>query len=105
LKRLTICNFSGFEVKLYPSTKDTRWFAFGARIGWMMFPAEVGGWQKRQHTNGPDLSEMREIPLCRGFNTGIPGAPSSSVPFLLPKRQVKVSVAHGGDALKRRAAQ
>jgi hypothetical protein len=92
-------------VKLYRSTKDSCWFAFGPEIGWVMFPAEVGGWKKRQPTCAADFGDMREIPLCRGFNTGIPGAPSSSVPFLLSKRQLKVSVAHGGEALKRRAAQ
>ena len=82
---------------LYRSTKDTRWFAFGPKIGWVTFPAEVGGWQKRQATCGPDLIELREVPLRMGFNTGIPGAPSSSVPLLLPKRQFRVLVAHGGD--------
>ena len=43
-----------------------------------MFPAEVGGWQKRQPACGADLLDMREVPLCMGFNTGIPGAPMSA---------------------------
>ena len=69
---------SGFEVKLYRSTKDTRWFAFGPKVGWMMFPAEVGGWNKRHPTCGAALIDIREVPLCMGFNTGIPGAPMSA---------------------------
>src|ERR1019366_425732 len=69
---------NGSEVKLYRSTKDTSWFAFGSKIGWMMFPAEVGGWQERQPTCGADLIELREVPLCMGFDTGIPGAPMST---------------------------
>ena len=49
-----------------------------------MFPAEVGGWQKRRPARGvyhftkrvpPDLPE---VPLRMGFNTGIPGAPMSA---------------------------
>jgi hypothetical protein len=64
------------EVKLYRSTKDrTRWFAFGAEIGWVSFPAEIAGWQKRQLARGADPNDMREVPLRLGFNTGIPGAP------------------------------
>jgi hypothetical protein len=69
---------SGIDVKLYRSTKDTRWFTFGPEIGWMMFPAEVGGWKKRQPASAADIGDMREVPLCMGFNTGIPGAPSSA---------------------------
>jgi hypothetical protein len=65
-------------VKLYRSTKDTCWFAFGSKIGWVMFPAEVAGWQKRQPACGAALIDIREVPLCMGFNTGIPGAPMSA---------------------------
>jgi len=39
-----------------------------------MFPAEVGGWQKRQAARGVDPIYMREVPLRMGLNTGIPGA-------------------------------
>ena len=84
--RLPLCDSTGPEVKLYRRTKDIRWFAFGPRIGWVMFPAEVAGWKKRQPYDD-DLMDMREVPLSRGFNTGIPGAPMSAVPFLVPKRR------------------
>jgi hypothetical protein len=64
-----------FEMKLFSSTKyPTRWFAFGPEIGWVMFPAEAGGWQKRQPARGVDPIYMREVPLRMGLNTGIPGA-------------------------------
>ena len=43
-----------------------------------MFPAEVAGWNKRQPTCGADLIDLREVPLCMGFNTGIPGAPMAA---------------------------
>jgi hypothetical protein len=63
-------------VKLYRNTKDSaRWFAFGQRTGWVMFPAEVDGWKKRQRARGIAPIDLREVPLRMGFNTGIPGAP------------------------------
>ena len=40
-----------------------------------MFPAEIDGWQKRQPPRSIDLLDVREVPLGRAFNTGIPGAP------------------------------
>jgi hypothetical protein len=65
-------------MKLFRSAKhETRWFAFGPEIGWIMFPAEVGGYQKRQPARGMDPLDVREVPLRLGFNTGIPGAPGS----------------------------
>jgi hypothetical protein len=66
-------------MKLYRNTKDlSRWFAFGPAAGWVMFPAEVGGWQKRQPALGVNRLAMREVPLRMGFNTGIPGAPMAA---------------------------
>jgi hypothetical protein len=54
-----------------------------------MFPGEVGGWQKRRFAGGADPTDMREVPLCMGFNTGIPGAPISADRCLVPKRKSK----------------
>jgi hypothetical protein len=68
----------GSELKLYRSVKDTWWFAFDPETGWVMFPAEIGGWHSRRPSSGVDPTEMREVPLRMGFNTGIPGAPMSS---------------------------
>jgi hypothetical protein len=42
-----------------------------------MFPAEIGGWEKRRAASGVDLFTVREIPILQGFNTGIPGAPGA----------------------------
>lgn len=65
-------------MKLFSSTKyPTRWFAFGPEIGWVMFPAEAGGWQKRQPARGVDPIYMREVSLRMGLNTGIPDAAKS----------------------------
>jgi CheY-like chemotaxis protein len=73
-------------MKLYRCSKDlTRWFAFGPANGWQSFPAEVDGWKKRQRVSHIDPMDMREVPLRMGFNTGIPGAPMSSVLFVAPK--------------------
>ena len=47
-----------------------------------MFPAEVGGWQKRQLVSGIDPIDLREVPLRMGFDTGIPGAPMSAAGVL-----------------------
>jgi hypothetical protein len=65
-------------MKLYRSTIDsTRWYAFSSTTGWMTFPAQVAGWQRRRHVRGVNRLVMREVPLRMGFNTGIPGAPMS----------------------------
>jgi hypothetical protein len=66
------------ELKLYRSTRDNRWFAFDPRMEWVMFPAQVGGWQKRRPSGSINRIDMREVPLRMGFNTGIPGAPKSA---------------------------
>ena len=68
----------GSELKLYRSVKDIWWFALDPGAGWVMFPAEVGGWHSRRPLSGVDPTDMREVPLRMGFNTGIPGAPMSS---------------------------
>ena len=77
---------SRIELKLYRSANyPTMWLAFSQETGWLMFPSEVGGWEKRQPTSGIDKFDLRELPLRMGFNTGIPGAPtfdrSSDQPF------------------------
>jgi hypothetical protein len=75
----------GSELKLYRSVKDIWWFAFDPETGWVMFPAEVGGWHSRHASSDVDPTDMREVPLRMGFNTGIPGAPMSSGLFFVPK--------------------
>jgi hypothetical protein len=59
-------------MKLYRSPLySTRWFAFDPKMGWVMFPAEIKGWLKRQPAQGIDLTALQEVPLRLGFNTGI----------------------------------
>jgi hypothetical protein len=65
-------------MKLYRSSNyPTRWYAFSPETGWVMFPAEAGGWQKRQPARGVDPLYFRQVPLRMGFNTGLPGAPGA----------------------------
>jgi hypothetical protein len=67
-------------MKLYRSAKhQVQWFAFAPEIGWVMFPAEVGGWQRRQPARGIDPLYLRELPLQMAFNTGIPSSSVSPV--------------------------
>jgi len=66
-------------MRLYRSAEHpARWVAFGPEIGWVIFPAEVGGWESRQPARGIDPLYLREVPLRMGFNTGIPGPPTQS---------------------------
>ena len=62
-------------MKLYRcATYSTHWFACCPELGWVRFPAEVGGWQKRLPAPGIDLKDLSEVPIRLGFNTGIPDA-------------------------------
>ena len=62
-------------MKLYRSSKyAAQWFAYAPNVGWVMFPAEANGWEKRRPARGFDPVDVREVPLRLGFNTGIPGA-------------------------------
>jgi hypothetical protein len=72
-------NTWGPSVKLFRSTMiSTLWFAFSPESGWVMFPSEAGGWQKRQPARVIDPLYVREVRLRLGFNAGIPGAPMSA---------------------------
>jgi hypothetical protein len=65
-------------MKLYRSaTHPTSLFASSLETGWVMFPAEEGGWEKRQAVRPMDPLTVREVPLRQGFSTGIPGAPGA----------------------------
>ncbi len=65
-------------MKLYRSRKyPTRWYAFQPGTGFLMFPAEPGGWEKRQQARGFDPIDVREVPIILAAETGIP---SSKVP-------------------------
>jgi hypothetical protein len=76
-------------MKLYRSPLySTRWFAFDPKMGWVMFPAEIKGWLKRQPVQGIDLTALQEVPLRLGFNTGIFIKPGSVAPSSGLRREV-----------------
>jgi hypothetical protein len=62
-------------MKLYRSRNyPNRWYAYSVSTGWVMFPAEANGWQKRQTARGMDPVDVRNVPLELAAETGIPGA-------------------------------
>lgn len=63
-------------MKLYRNNNyPNRWYAFSPETGWVMFPAAVGGWEKREPARGVDPIQFRDVPVRLAFDTGIPGAP------------------------------
>ncbi|MCU1235774.1 MAG: hypothetical protein JWP63_3741 [Candidatus Solibacter sp.] len=70
-------------MKLYRCPEfPMHWLAFSEKERWVKFPAESGGWQKRQIVPTRSIKPIlkQQIPLWLGFNTGIPGAPRQSAP-------------------------
>ena len=62
-------------MRLYRSKSNpTRWYAYSTETGWVMFPAEGNGWEKRQPARGLDPIDIREVPAVLAGNAGIPGA-------------------------------
>src|SRR5690242_177777 len=62
------------NMRLYRSIgHPARWIAFTSQAGWVAFPAEEGGWQKRRAARGLDPIELREVPVQLASNTGILG--------------------------------
>ncbi|HEY1338177.1 MAG TPA: hypothetical protein VGF59_11740 [Bryobacteraceae bacterium] len=57
-----------YRSKNYPS----RWYAYSKSTGWVMFPAEPEGWQKRQPARGIDPIHIREVAIELALDTGIP---------------------------------
>ena len=67
-------------MKLYrASNYPSRWYSYSESTGWLMFPAETGGWSKRQPARGIDPMYLREVPVRLGFDAGIPSLPNSSL--------------------------
>ena len=72
----------GILMKLYKSKNyPNRWYAHSTSTGWVMFPAEAGGWEKRQPARGIDPIDVREVPAELGFDAGIPGSPTPAANF------------------------
>jgi len=73
-------------MKLYRSTNyPSRWYAYGKETGWVMFPAVLDGWARRQPARGIDLIDVREVPLSLAAGTGLPGAPAGAADLQLPE--------------------
>jgi hypothetical protein len=65
-------------MKLYRSINHpNQWFAFSQSTGWVMFPAEPGGWSKRQPARGMDPMYVREVPARLALDTGMPASPKA----------------------------
>ncbi len=61
-------------MKLYRNQNyPDRWYAYSDSTGWVMFPAEPNGWEKRQPARGLDPIHTREVAIERASGTGIPG--------------------------------
>ena len=68
------------RMKLYRSHQNpTRWYAHSQETGWVMFPAQIDGWERRQPARGIDPIDVREVPIALATGTGMPGAPSQAV--------------------------
>jgi hypothetical protein len=51
-----------------------RWYLYSESTGWVMFPAEIDGWGKRQPARGIDPMHLREVPAQMAYDAGIPKA-------------------------------
>ena len=70
-------------MRLYKSNNyPNRWYAYSDTTGWVMFPAVIDGWAKRQPARGIDPIDIREVPVELGFGAGIPGSPNPVLDFL-----------------------
>ena len=59
-------------IKLYKSAKHPQhWIAYVPGAGWLMFPAQEGGWEKRKPARGLDPMHVREGLLQLASNTGL----------------------------------
>lgn len=60
-------------MKLYRHNKyPNRWYAHSKSTGWVMFPAEADGWEKREPARGVDPLYTREVSLTLAAGTGMP---------------------------------
>jgi hypothetical protein len=60
-------------MKLYRSKKyPNRWFAYSPATGWVKFPIEADGWQKREPARGIDPIDIREVPVELAVEAGVP---------------------------------
>ncbi len=59
-------------VKLYRSSSHPHhWIAYSDVDGWVVFPANAGGWEHRHEAVELHPDHLSEIPLWLSFNTGL----------------------------------
>jgi len=60
-------------IKLYISRlHPQQWIAYTPGTGWMVFPAQDNGWERRQPVRGLDPVHLREVALTAAARTGLP---------------------------------
>ena len=51
-------------MKLYRSRNyPNHWFAYSPWTGWVKFPMEADGWERREPARGIDPIDIREVPV------------------------------------------
>lgn len=70
-------------IRLYESMDHPQsWIAYVPGAGWLRFPAQEGGWEKRQPARGLDPIHLREVALRVAAKTGLPvTAPKPTLRF------------------------
>ena len=60
-------------MKLYRDAQHPKnWVAYVPEHGWVAFPAKENGWEHRAPARGLDPLYLREVPLDKGFEAGVP---------------------------------
>jgi hypothetical protein len=68
------------EMKLYRDAQHPKnWVAYVPEHGWVAFPAKENGWEHRAPARGLDPLYLREVPLQKGFEAGVPQPEFSEV--------------------------
>ena len=60
------------EKLFWSADHQHHWVAYTPAAGYVVFPAEEGGWTKRKPLPNPDFSRLHEVPARMAFNTGFP---------------------------------
>jgi hypothetical protein len=59
-------------VKLYRSAGYLYdWVAYRDDLGWVLFPAEQGGWARRRPAPPLAVDQLSQVPVWLSFNTGL----------------------------------
>jgi hypothetical protein len=58
--------------KLYRNTTDPQhWLVFSDDLGWVRFPAKVGGWADCRPICAVARQSLQPVPIRLAFNTGL----------------------------------